>query len=139
MDRMNAVLVVDDNESDLLLIERALKRSECCDKVFTAENGIEALQFLQNIKDGKNVSDLKSPPELILLDLSMPRMNGFDFLEEYTNSNLGSNNTSIVILTTSINGVDMEKTRKYGATKGYLTKPLSTFKVKDSLLPLLNP
>ncbi len=67
------VLLVDDDEVDIMGVERAFKRSKIKNPIVTAKDGIDALEKLR----GKKVAR----PYLILLDLNMPRMNGLEFLD----------------------------------------------------------
>ncbi|MFK8001219.1 MAG: response regulator [Polyangiales bacterium] len=76
-----AVLVVDDSEIDRYLLTRDLTKIGLGDHVFEASDGLEALEFLSNFDENKAQFGARFPPDVILLDINMPRMGGFEFLE----------------------------------------------------------
>lgn len=85
------------------------------------ENGLDALEnFAQRIKDGAEI------PSLIFIDLNMPVMGGWDFMEEFTKVlPYKKNMPKIFIMTSSIDLRDMEKATAYGLESNYLIKPVS--------------
>jgi CheY-like chemotaxis protein len=65
-------------------------------------------------------------PELIFLDINMPKMNGWEFIEEYSRLKLnGDGRTVIIMLTTSMNPLDLEKSKKSPHIAAFKTKPLN--------------
>lgn len=84
---------------------------------------------IQSALSGKHAMDLltstgKSLPDLILLDLNMPIMDGFGFLDAFNKlEHPDKNKSKIIVLTSSHNAADMERVKKFGITK-YMTKPL---------------
>ena len=72
------VMVVDDAEIDRFLAERIITKFDFAEEVITVESAMDALKYL--ISNGENPQAL---PDVILLDINMPEMSGFDFLEEY--------------------------------------------------------
>ena len=110
-----SILLIEDDELDIISFKRILSKFNFAYELYTAFNGIEALELL------KQDNSLK--PDVIVLDLSMPIMNGFEFLEELQkNSSLSDLN--IFIMTTSSETTDRVKAEKY-QVKGYFIKPLS--------------
>jgi CheY-like chemotaxis protein len=92
----------------------------------TVSSGMEALQFIVNYDP-----DLNSCPELIFLDINMPVMNGFEFLDSFRQLTfLNKENVRIVMLTNSYNEDDVEKCKEYGVLQ-YVNKPLTDQKIKD--------
>lgn len=75
---LNAVLLVDDDKVTNLMHQRQITRNNLALRVEVATDGLAAIEFLSGLDLGTT-----SPPELVLLDINMPRMNGFEFLEEY--------------------------------------------------------
>jgi CheY-like chemotaxis protein len=115
---MQNFLLVDDDKIFHFLSIRTL---QCIgftnDQIQTALNGREAMEILNN--------PASKLPDIILLDLNMPIMNGFEFLEVFrTLSVEKQNGAKIVVLSSSDNPLDIERAMKLGATQ-YLTKPLT--------------
>ncbi len=120
MDSKN-ILLVEDNPDDVKLTLRALKKSNILNSVVTVGDGIEALDYL--FGTGRfSGRDTGSMPQLILLDLKMPRMDGLEVLERIR----GDERTKflpIVILTTSSEDRDKVESYKLGANS-YIRKPV---------------
>lgn len=113
-------MLVDDNKIDNFFHERVIKKYNAAIKVIIKESAKEALYFLQSKDYSKN-----SPTSVIFLDINMPGMNGWEFLEEY--KNLDKNlqcKLIVVMLTTSQNPDDIEIAKKNNILFGFKTKPL---------------
>jgi two-component system, chemotaxis family, response regulator Rcp1 len=113
-----SVLLVEDNEDDVLMIRRAMDKETFVKELHLASNGIEALEYLRS---GGSPGAEGPIPDIILLDLNMDRMNGFELLEELKNDPKLSG-IPVIILTSSDRYQDVEKARSLKAD-GYLTKP----------------
>lgn len=125
--KLNSILLVDDDEDDNYYHKIIINKMEMVNKIAVAENGIEALAY---IKDEANV-----PPDIIFLDLNMPKMNGWEFLEQYQHLTLEQKaKVLIVILTTSLNPDDKKRAEEIKDVTGFETKPLS----KEILSELLD-
>ena len=122
--KCSAVMLIDDNEIDNFINERILKTFSFTNIVFPHTTVKSALEFLRNIES------LKEPhaeliPDYILLDLNMPMMDGFHFLDEFeTFSPFIKSKIKIIILTCSINLSDLESAKKYKSVIDYFYKPL---------------
>jgi len=113
------ILMVEDNPADAFLTSEILAESEKISyKVTTVKNAAEALAFLR----GMNGYAHSAQPDLILLDLNLPKMHGFDFLAEVRKDN-NLTDIPVVILTTSEFGKDVERAKELGV-EGYLIKPI---------------
>jgi CheY-like chemotaxis protein len=110
------VLVADDDENDVLLLRRAFQKAGLSHTIVHVKNGQEAIDYLVAV--GVNA---KSPPDLLLLDLKMPRMDGFDVLE-WLQSRAERLPLSVVVFSSSGLPRDREKVEKLGA-HDYLVKP----------------
>ena len=117
MEQLNKVLIVDDDLVARFLVERILVKKNISKQIITAANGEEALAILNNISSQENY------PDLILLDIKMPVMDGFEFLEALQHSDLSSLPIKIVLLTSSHNQKDVERAKNYSVA-AYLIKPL---------------
>ncbi|MCI5083037.1 MAG: response regulator, partial [Saprospiraceae bacterium] len=100
-------------------------------KIITAYDGEEAFKALEQLS--------QRPPSgkcLILLDINMPVMNGWEFLELYENKpHLHQTNDGIFILTGSINPEDKKKAERHSYVSGFIEKPLDTDSLSEILFP----
>lgn len=119
------ILVIDDDEVSNLITLNVLKDLVDESRIKFFNSGISALSFIE--KDGDNFT----PPELILLDIDMPLLDGFEFLEKIkTLPNPELNNIPVVILSNSDHPYDIINSRKAGI-KDYLLKPLNKNKIQS--------
>lgn len=110
------ILLVEDDEIDVMVIKRAFKKLDIKNKLFIARDGLEALSILRGNGNGSALR----PPYMILLDLNMPRMNGFEFLKELR-SDPTLEKSVVFVLTTSSSEEDILKSYdQYVA--GYIVK-----------------
>ncbi len=114
------ILIIDDNDVDNYISESLIIKSEIADKVTVVNSATDALLFLEGY-----AKEFNKFPKTIFLDLSMPIMDGFDFLDEFKifSEDLRFD-CNIYLLTSSNNMADKEKAEKYGFVKGFLIKPL---------------
>lgn len=116
---ISSIMVVDDSESDQFLTEAVINAFDESIEIFQAYDGQEALEQLDN---------MTSPPNIILLDINMPRMNGFEFLEEYSKRDYETK--VIAMLTSSDQEQDKEKALQYGCIQEYFVKPMDAFQLE---------
>ncbi|UQA56433.1 response regulator [Polyangium aurulentum] len=110
------ILLVDDDEVDVMNVQRAFQKNRLANPIHVATNGLEALEKL---RDGS----IKGARRLVLLDLNMPRMNGIEFLRALR-ADPELQTTSVVVLTTS--NEDRDKVEAYRLNvAGYLLKPVT--------------
>lgn len=122
------ILLVDDDEVDVMTVRRAFAKANIANQLFTATNGIEALELLRT--DG-----IPTSRRLVLLDLNMPRMNGIEFLRE-VRSDPALQSLTVVVLTTS--NEDRDRVEAYQLNvAGYLIKPV-TFQSFADVMATLN-
>jgi len=112
------ILIVDDNPGDVRLTVEALKDGRVQNRLHTAKDGIEAIDFLRRRGEFADAP----LPDLILLDLNMPRMNGWQLLAE-VKDDAALKHIPVVILTGSRETADIAKTQNLHAD-WYVTKPI---------------
>lgn len=129
--KYNAVMLVDDNEIDNLINQKMIESSNICENIFIHSGAKSAIEFLKNIeKLAKGPIDMYLP-EIIFLDIDMPLMDGFQFLEEFEKlSDTIKTNCKIVMLTSSLSPQDMNKAKKNQFVLKYINKPLSQESLK---------
>lgn len=126
MQRHLNFLLIDDDEICLFIHKRVLELSGYGDHVRVAHNGSHALEVLQ----GSNTL-----PDIILLDLDMPVMNGIQFLDAFRNLDLpGKERVEIVVVTSSVSERDRRQAMVHGVSK-YITKPLT----QENLESIVHP
>lgn len=128
-EKLKCILLIDDNEADNFIHELIINESNCPEKVISVQGGREALDLLKS----NSVNNIPQP-DLAFLDINMPGMSGWEFLEEY--AKLGESQKCklvLVMLTTSLNPDDENRASKINAIKGYINKPLSRESLKEVL------
>ena len=120
MPKDQRILLVDDDPIFLTLAELAIKKERSNVEIFKAFNGEEAIEFLA-----------ESEVDTIFLDLNMPVMNGWEFLEEFATA--GNSNNKIYILTSSIDPSDRKRAEENPLVSSMLEKPLNKEKIERSL------
>jgi CheY-like chemotaxis protein len=123
---LRSVLIVDDEPLDVRMVEIVLKRAGILEEVWSVTNGKEAIDLFRDPEAAQATHGENFPPDLILLDVNMPVMNGFDFLEAYAALDESEQLTkNIVILSSSNYHKDRERAEAYSQVSDYLVKPIS--------------
>lgn len=118
---LESVMLIDDNKHDNFFHETAINDTGLAKEVVKYVSAEKALSFLL-----KAAAGLAGIPSLILLDINMPGMNGWEFLEEYQKlPREAQQKSAIFMLTTSSNPNDFERAKKEPALKGFVSKPLT--------------
>jgi CheY-like chemotaxis protein len=123
------VMVIDDSKMDNLLINMILKSINYSLEVISFQNPAEALQYFKKIE---TENDDLSHPEVIFLDINMPILSGFDFLEQYNKlKHPKTKKCKIFMLSSSDETEDIEKASSYPNVIKYLKKPLDRGQLLD--------
>lgn len=123
------ILLVEDDEVDIMNVQRAFKKNNINTPVYVAKNGLEALKILR----GDNGQ--KPPIRIILLDINMPKMGGIEFLKELR-KDPQNRSASVFVMTTSDEESDKMEAYNFNVA-GYILKPLSFEEFTDTV-SLLN-
>lgn len=125
-DRLNCIMLIDDNKFDNFYHERIIRMNNKADHIVSYESAIEALHYLKRHEPPH--------PDLIFLDINMPGMDGWEFLEEYNKLPADLQGKVIVVMLTTSENPD-EKARALGVNTlaEFKTKPL-TIEMLDEIL-----
>jgi two-component system response regulator len=118
--RNNLILLVEDNPDEADLALRALQAGSQRPVVVLASDGVEALDYL--LGTGTHASDPPALPDVVLLDLKLPRIDGLEVLRRLR-GNERTKDLPVVILTSSLRGEDLERGYALGANS-YVRKPI---------------
>src|SRR5258706_12697107 len=119
--QLNRVLVIDDDDPSNFFTQMVLEESGYTRDIKIVHSGKEALEYLRATKDHSFVH-----PDLIFLDINMPGMNGWEFIEEYKKLDDELRCKAVVVmLTTSDNPDDKDKAKNLGILGDFKTKPLT--------------
>lgn len=116
--KLNCIFLVDDDSEDNYFHQIVIREMNITDTIEIAQNGLEALAFLTKPN--------QVAPQLIFLDINMPKMNGWEFLEAYVK--LSSDQKAkviVVMLTTSINPADRKRAEQFPEIASFCSKPLT--------------
>lgn len=125
MKQLNCIMLIDDNKIDNFFHERVIRKNNAAKEVIALESGQAAIE---HIKAG----DALLQPELIFLDINMPGMDGWEFIEHYKLLDNSLQKAMIVVmLTTSDNPDDIVRARTHGLLSDFKTKPLTKEMLED--------
>ncbi len=124
---LSCILLVDDDDNDNFFHKRTLEKTGIAERVEVVFTGEEALSYLESSVNQTG----NSHPNIIFLDINMPVMNGWEFLEEYEKLPESARaNTLVIMLTTSLNPSDRERAEQNSLVNGFINKPLEEEHIK---------
>lgn len=129
MKSIKNLFLVDDDEVFTFLTKRTIEETHLVDQIKIFSNGQDALEFLEKAAGNKDLL-----PEVILLDINMPILDGWGFLEEFIllQPSIGKRIT-IYVVSTSISPYDLERARNVSEVSDYIIKPVT----KSGLINIL--
>lgn len=126
MNKFKTILLVDDDSINNFINRKLLEKMEVAEEIKIVNNGEEGIKCLYD-----HCFKTKMSPELILLDINMPVMDGFEFISTFNELQFqNKNQVTIAVLTTSSNPKDRDKMERLGV-KNYLSKPLTEIKIRE--------
>ncbi len=124
--KLKSILLLDDNLATNFIHKKFLQKANCAEQIIDFRSGINALKYLtqQGIRQ----------PDMIMVDINMPIMSAWEFLELYENSRqITKTDTTIVLLSTSLSPADKEKADNTPVIKEVLLKPLSVESIQQTI------
>lgn len=133
MNTIDTLYLVDDDDTYQFILEKTINRLNLVKSIKIFSNGRLAIEFMKT-----TINNVDQTPDIILLDLSMPIMDGWEFLEEYMllKPKIGKKIT-LYVVSSSIDPADMERAKSINEVTDYIVKPVSREKLV-SLLQNLN-
>jgi len=126
---LEIIMCIDDDPITLMLFKKVVQKASFAKDIINAVNGQEAISLIKTIN---NNPDQEKKPELIFLDLNMPIMGGWEFIDLFNTSNYQNlNNTKIIILTSTIDPEDIKKSKSYPNVIEFLPKPITVEMLND--------
>lgn len=119
-----SVWLIDDNEIDNLISKKLLERF---DSTISTREFLNARQAIEEIENGADL------PNIILLDINMPGMNGWEFLDALLTTDV--KNVHVFVYSSSIYDKDINKARSYGVVVDFVNKPLNEEKIAEIVKP----
>lgn len=119
-------MLIDDNNIDNFINEKLVKAYYFAEHVYIHTSTTSALEFLRNLQTTYSGKASEMIPSIIFLDINMPILDGFAFLEEYEKLDARlTKQIQIMMLTSSMNPVDIEKSNLNACVKRFIHKPLT--------------
>lgn len=122
------LLVIDDDDINVFIIKKIVEKTAFDVTMVAKENGQVALDYLATL--GENHYSL---PDLILVDINMPVLNGWEFIEAYEALSNNLLSSDIYMLSSSVYENDIERAKTYKSVKGFISKPLSIERLTELL------
>ena len=124
---LDLILCVDDDPITLMLCKMVISRSDFAKEIITAQNGEEALNYFDDLKLNNLGNEINKYPLLIFLDLNMPVMGGWEFLDHFSQEEYRTQfkDCKVIVLSSTIDPDDINKAKTYPMVLDFLSKPIS--------------
>lgn len=113
------LLIIDDDDINIFIMIKTIEKTGYDVDMISKWDGKLALQYLKDL-----IANNEQLPDLIFVDINMPVMGGWEFLEQYEKLNIDKN-IEMFMLSSSIYDIDMVKAKTFKVVKGFISKPLS--------------
>lgn len=124
---LELIICIDDDPITLMLFKKTANKASFAKKIMYTSNGEEAIELINTLNNEEGIK-----PQLIFLDLNMPVMGGWEFLDLFTSSDYyNSNNTKAIILSSTIDPEDIIKSKSYPNVIEFLSKPITVEMLDD--------
>lgn len=127
------MLVIDDDDINIFIIKKVIEKTGYEVDMISKSNGQLAVDYLSSIANNVEIF-----PHIILVDINMPVLNGWEFLEVYEKLNIQRQKVFLYMLSSSVYEYDIEKAKGFKAVNGFISKPLTIERLKE-LLQLVTP
>lgn len=132
LDNKINLLVIDDDDINIFIIKKIVEKTGFDIDMVSKSNGQQAIDYLN-----EEIAAQTQLPHLILIDINMPVMNGWEFVEAYQQLGIAQP-VDLYILSSSVYENDIEKTKSYSSVKGFISKPLSIERLTE-LIKAIRP
>jgi CheY-like chemotaxis protein len=130
MNKQPTICIVDDDSINRFIFSKTIETQKLSDKVLTFSNGQLAIAFLLD-----NISQTSNLPDILFIDINMPIMNGWQFIEEYMKIKLKiKKKIMIYLLSASLNPIDLARSKEIDGISGHIIKPINPEKLKEIFL-----
>ncbi len=134
MKKINTFCIVDDDDLYQFTTTLLLKNTDLVNKIIVFSNGLNAINFLK-----EEIGNIENIPDILFLDINMPVMDGWEFLEEYLLiKHMMPKTVVIYMVSSSVDDRDVLKAKNISALSGYLIKPISSENIMKVILEILN-
>jgi len=134
MKKINTVCIVDDDDIFQLTASHMLKKTDLVNKIIVFSNGLKAINFLK-----AEMGSQENIPDILFLDINMPVMDGWEFLEEYLHIRPMLPKTVVIyMVSSSVDKRDVLRAKNISALSGYLIKPISSKNIMEVIVSVLN-
>ena len=125
MKTVHTVVIIEDNPIDVFINTKVIQQADLAEEILPFNSAREALNYLTNCAELGSM-----PPELIILDIRMPDMDGFDFLEVFETLSYNLKQyIKIVMLSSSLDPIDESRALSYSSVVSFISKPLTRDKI----------
>ncbi len=114
--------IIDDDDIYINLIKRIIETKKLCENLIVFKNGKQSLDYFEALLQNLDYDKI---PDIILIDLNMPIMDGWEFIEQFTKiKNRFNKAITLYVVSSSINPVDIDRAKSLNSIKDYLVKPV---------------